>query len=229
MASVRRNQAALSQEAWAAFVAAIDATHGTGAAPPAYRKFVQVHVEGMSGPGMHTWGVHSMQGMAGRNFLAWHRQYLLQFERRLQAVDAAVTIPYWDWLVDRAIPAELNQRAQLRRWSITREWRPQYLPLAAEVDAVMSRPDFDSFQRTLEQVHNNVHRAVGGEMATATSPSDPLFWVHHANIDRLWADWQKQHRRARVSNSSETLQPARLFGVPVSGVLKVSKLGYRYG
>src|SRR6266571_1110573 len=39
----------------------------------------------------------------------------------------------------------------------------------------------------------DVHSAVGGDMETGSSPSDPLFWLHHANIDRLWAKWQKQH------------------------------------
>src|SRR5690606_29593427 len=24
------------------------------------------------------------------------------------------------------------------------------------------------------------------------SPGDPLFWLHHANIDRIWALWQAQ-------------------------------------
>jgi len=34
--------------------------------------------------------------------------------------------------------------------------------------------------------HNNVHNDVGGEMASGESPRDPIFWLHHANVDRLW-------------------------------------------
>ena len=23
------------------------------------------------------------------------------------------------------------------------------------------------------------------------SPNDPMFWLHHANVDRIWAVWQQ--------------------------------------
>jgi tyrosinase len=50
------------------------------------------------------------------------------------------------------------------------------------------------FRIRLEIVlHNLVHRWVAGAMATASSPNDPIFWLHHANIDRLWAQWQDKH------------------------------------
>lgn len=25
------------------------------------------------------------------------------------------------------------------------------------------------------------------------SPADPLFWLHHAQVDRIWSQWQKDH------------------------------------
>ena len=42
-------------------------------------------------------------------------------------------------------------------------------------------------------LHNLVHRWVGGNMVDMTSPNDPVFWLHHCNIDRLWAEWQDLH------------------------------------
>ena len=44
----------------------------------------------------------------------------------------------------------------------------------------------------LEQTpHGDVHVAVGGWMGRFnTAGLDPLFWLHHANIDRLWTVWQ---------------------------------------
>lgn len=43
----------------------------------------------------------------------------------------------------------------------------------------------------LENVpHNVVHNAIGGWMGSPyTAAQDPVFWLHHANIDRLWNEW----------------------------------------
>jgi tyrosinase len=65
-------------------------------------------------------------------------------------------------------------------------------------------------------------------MATARSPADPLFFLHHANLDRLFAQWQVNHPRNRPANAADVLKPNSLFGVPVSDVLRISALGYRY-
>lgn len=40
-------------------------------------------------------------------------------------------------------------------------------------------------------LHNRVHAWVGGNMNNVySSPSDPVFFLHHCNTDRLWAKWQ---------------------------------------
>jgi hypothetical protein len=54
----------------------------TRAAFSRYRDFVAVHVRAMSASGM-SWRVHTMDGMVGKNFLAWHRQYLVEHARDL--------------------------------------------------------------------------------------------------------------------------------------------------
>ena len=48
-----------------------------------------------------------------------------------------------------------------------------------------------------------MHRIIGGDMYKYHSSNDPIFFNHHANIDKLWGDWQKQsedHRKAFTSN-----------------------------
>lgn len=48
-----------------------------------------------------------------------------------------------------------------------------------------------TFDGELEmQPHNVIHDLVGGNMSDPrTAARDPIFWLHHANIDRLWAKW----------------------------------------
>jgi tyrosinase len=55
-----------------------------------------------------------------------------------------------------------------------------------------------------DQPHNLVHVDVGGQDAQGagglmsdprTAAVDPIFWVHHANIDRLWEVWRRRDAR----------------------------------
>jgi tyrosinase len=64
--------------------------------------------------------------------------------------------------------------------------------------------DFFKFQHAMALLHNHVHNFVGGDlagdcpkalsqedcqgMAISFTPNDPLFWLHHAQLDRLWSE-----------------------------------------
>ena len=53
---------------------------------------------------------------------------------------------------------------------------------------------YNQFSRDLEQIHNAVHGGVGGDMrAVARSSFDPIFYMHHTNVDRLMAMYQATH------------------------------------
>jgi tyrosinase len=69
---------------------------------------------------------------------------------------------------------------------------------------------FSTIAGEVERVpHGSMHVAVGGFMAGFdTAGLDPLFWLHHANIDRLWEVW----RRRDPANVDPT-QPLWLTGV----------------
>lgn len=231
MATVRKKHSKLTTGEWDALVAAIDAIRKPSAAKPTYADFVKVHIDAMDGPGMHVWGVHSMPGMRGRNFLAWHRWYLLKFEERLRAEDPGVSVPYWDWEADPKIPTPINKTADLQRWGVLREWDPDVMPERPDVKGALRRERFEAFQTRLESVHGWVHSAVGGEsgqMSTSRSPEDPIFWLHHANIDRIWAHWQTDNPRKRPKNVDEVLRPNSLFGVKVAATQNLSKLRVSY-
>jgi tyrosinase len=44
-----------------------------------------------------------------------------------------------------------------------------------------------------ERIHNSIHVWVGGDMSLSSSPNDPTFFLHHCNVDRIWAAWQERH------------------------------------
>lgn len=86
------------------------------------------------------------------------------------------------------------------------------LPRQADLDRTMSQNVYDSsgwdsgsdpsFRNFLEgwrplsaqirsQMHNRVHVWVGGDMGPGTSPNDPVFFLNHCFVDKIWDDWQK--------------------------------------
>ncbi|WP_083900759.1 tyrosinase family protein [Azospirillum sp. B4] len=48
------------------------------------------------------------------------------------------------------------------------------------------------------QPHDNVHGAIGGFMGEFMSPVDPIFYLHHANIDRVWTVWTAAQNAAKL-------------------------------
>lgn len=62
--------------------------------------------------------------------------------------------------------------------------------------ALTSQSRFNSFSSAIEGVHDNVHVTVGGSnpsghmIVVTYSAFDPIFWLHHTNVDRLVAMWQ---------------------------------------
>src|SRR5215211_5138598 len=72
-------------------------------------------------------------------------------------------------------------------------------------DAAPWDTNSESFRNELEGwwpdapgLHNRVHVWVGGDMAPASSPNDPVFYLNHANVDRLWEAWMQARGRTYV-------------------------------
>lgn len=128
-------------------------------------------------------------------FLAWHRGYLYYFEQQLRTVsgDSTLTLPYWNYYRYPSMPAEFTDPAN----------KPLYVPRAGtNVYRALTLSPFASsvwnFQRGTTNAfepqfesapHNPVHNLIGNVMATMRSPNDPIFYLHHANVDRLWHAW----------------------------------------
>ena len=89
--------------------------------------------------------------------------------------------------------------------------REQVLALLQESTYEALRVDLermDGIESRLEAIHGSVHGWIGGDMGAAgTSPSDPIFFLHHAQVDRIWAMWQRLHPQVRWTASNEPMWP----------------------
>lgn len=136
--------------------------------------------------------MHAFQGVAGMaRFLAWHRAYLLEFEKLIQNAsgNSKVTIPYWDWTLEPHIPGEMTNFHGISTQPRTLGKDAGRLCKGFELTAIKQGTNtFDHFTAQVETYpHNLAHQWVGGEMAIVPlAPNDPMSWLHHAQIDRIW-------------------------------------------
>lgn len=143
-------------------------------------------------------------------FFPWHRDYLRRFEIviRVMSEDPTFTLPYWDWTANPELPpafasadpafTALYMNEPSRQKSISRQIS-KYCNRDI-VAGIMSSNDFESFMggeaasgEAEYGPHNGVHITIGETMGTFRSPLDPVFWLHHCNVDRLWAEWQEKN------------------------------------
>jgi tyrosinase len=71
--------------------------------------------------------------------------------------------------------------------------------IASQIPSV----NYNAYRQASETTgHNSVHVNIGGVMGSMASPGDPLFWSHHALIDKHWANWQDCHDYDKVSTAA---------------------------
>jgi hypothetical protein len=134
-------------------------------------------------------------------FLSWHRMYLYYFERilRAKAGDPTLTLPYWDYQSNPVLPPAYedptpgNPLYDGTRNSSINSGGSLPNSIMVEFSTILSDATdipYYTFSSDLEGPHGSVHTAIGGNMAFINSSAlDPCFWLHHANIDRLWDVW----------------------------------------
>lgn len=178
---------------------------------------------------------------------------------------ADFALPYWDWSVQPGIPPAFSSGTTASNplkharpgLADGREIRPEFVGPDV-VALILESPDFESLGSTRPEgqdsadpkwlrrpgamdvlearPHNTVHGTLGGDMRTMMSPLDPIFWLHHCNVDRIWAMW---NARGGI-NSTEAMwldlplhgqfvnADASSWNVLVSDVLGLDALGIAF-
>lgn len=207
MVRIRKNANKLTNSERDRFVAAYAKLNNQGLGR--YSDFNNMHKE----PNL-------LQAHFAPGFLPWHRAYLLDLERELQAIDSSVALPYWRF--DQPAPnvftrdfmgeSDANGTVKFRNGNPLEFWKTDSTPGIArtpdfptsqvppnpmnEAQTLALGTQFKTFRDMEGDPHGLAHTSFGGFIQTpATAAKDPLFFLLHCNVDRLWAKWQRQNSR----------------------------------
>jgi tyrosinase len=215
---VRKDAQTLTTTERDRFLAALATLNGGGTGR--FRDFRDMHVQAAD---------FEEHGNVG--FLPWHRAYLLDLERELQAIDPSVTLPYWRF--DRPAPSVFTRqfmgvpnaagRLQFTAGHPFGTWRtdgalginrtPSFVPTAAPaglsnelqtiaLGGAAPNASYANFDVMEFDPHGLAHTSFsfGFIRSKQTAARDPLFFMLHANVDRLWAKWQWIHKRTNPAD-----------------------------
>ncbi|PVD32038.1 hypothetical protein C0Q70_07464 [Pomacea canaliculata] len=161
------------------------------------------------------------------SFPHWHRLYVRSLEIAMTLEGARIGIPYWDWTTtftnlpslltaDDSNNPFLKGHIKALNQSTSRSPRPQLFndPERGEesffyrqILLAFEQRDYCDFEVQFEVTHNAIHSWIGGTspygMSTLEySAYDPIFFIHHSNVDRQFAIWQALQRYRGLEHNS---------------------------
>ncbi|MDJ0799362.1 MAG: tyrosinase family protein [Calothrix sp. MO_167.B12] len=187
------------------------------------------------------------------SFLPWHRAYLVRFEQALQRHVPDVTLPYWDWISQesqtKGLPdavvestyvnsegVEVPNPLYSAQLPIGGQTTRRRIPISSRrlselenpVAVAMQETNFIGFSERLENPHNFVHVWVGGSMSSVPYAAfDPIFWMHHAYVDRQWYIWQQNNPEVPVPDDiAEEIYDE--LDMSANDILDINNLPYQY-
>ncbi|HEY2588387.1 MAG TPA: redoxin domain-containing protein [Tepidisphaeraceae bacterium] len=184
----------------------------------------------------------------------WHRLMLYQFEQAIREVlhDDDFSLPYWNPVTgneaDLSLPLAFRDPASPlfngTRWPWVNggERIDKAVMGWLTLDCLNEKFYIDSPTGSLgfcprmdQNPHFFTHISIGGDMADfSTVGADPIFYLHHCNLDRIWESWN----RLGNSNPTDPKYLNRKFtfpdrngqrvDMPVSAANRTAQLGYEY-
>lgn len=185
-------------------------------------------------------------------FLPWHRWFVYYFEQVIRGVlqDDSFALPYWDYLQGSvaalSIPPEFIDKSSPLYMRNRNPWVDQGQRIDMQNQGALNLSAFkygyyisnDGSTGFCPATNYNPHGLVhdftgnGTNMGNVpTAANDPVFWLHHCNIDRLWASWNNMGYGN--PNWGTRLFPfangqGKRVDVLLNNASSIAKLGYRY-
>ena len=137
-----------------------------------------------------------------------------------------------DALVGPKVIASIYKETVYEAFGTSRNHNPKQNDLDPKWVTMMN-----GHQGILERTpHNNVHNNIGVYMPAWNSPRDPIFMMHHGNIDRIWAGWNALGRKNSTDHlwldmpfTNNYISPnGECYTKVVKDLQSTSALGYTY-
>jgi tyrosinase len=220
MVRIRKDAQTLPAPERDRFLAAMGTLNARGGGP--YRLFRDMHTAASN---------FEMHGNVG--FLPWHRSYVLALERALQAIDPTVAVPYWRF--DQPAPNIFtqdfmgapngNSAVRFRPGHALEHWvtsvqtgitRNPRFNLNSAAFVISETATFGlgniylDFSGMEGDPHGTAHTSFTRLSPISSVPvavGDPLFFMLHANVDRLWAKWQVSNQRTNFNDPDAFADP----------------------
>ncbi|KAJ3517028.1 hypothetical protein NMY22_g14058 [Coprinellus aureogranulatus] len=111
---------------------------------------------------------------------------------------------------------------------VNESWKP--MMRTEEVEKQMASKPFEEFRIIIDDmligIHGIGHAGVGGEMTNIWSAgADPLFYLHHLNLDRMWWHWQRRNQAKRLYEISGPTTQGGTDNVTLDFVMDFPSLG----
>ncbi|KAI3392966.1 hypothetical protein diail_4914, partial [Diaporthe ilicicola] len=117
----------------------------------------------------------------------------------------------------------MDRTANHAPYCLSRHFSPTYIQWgnSTYVDECFASSDYsEAWQCYNHKPHTTGHASIGGTMLDiSVSPGDPLFFLHHANLDRLWWEWQQVNLTSRLTDMTGR-------NVPLASYLSSNALPY---
>lgn len=185
-------------------------------------------------------------------FFPWHREYLYRFEQAL-----GVDMCYWDWATDAQAPevsivnapnwfgtdggggcikdsyfGQLSYQGEC----VSSQWDGGSGKIGAfySIDYVSKiitdAKTYEEFRVPYEgTAHARIHNGIGAMFSKMMSPANPVFFAHHANVDRHWAIWQWVHSNDNPKDYPKDLSSTvPVYDVTVNQLMNTKSAPYCY-